>query len=59
MEEQRISMMYVNLMKRRLERIWDGLTGGGRHRRSVMPILLIVTVLAVTLAVYFLERQSS
>jgi hypothetical protein len=58
-EEQRISMMYVNLIKRWFEDVWDSMLGGHRRRRSLMPALVVLGVLAVSLAIYFMQKPQT
>jgi aldose 1-epimerase len=44
MEEQRIGMMYVNMVKRSFTSFWDRMFGSGLRRSPLLPFLLILVI---------------
>jgi aldose 1-epimerase len=58
LEEQRISRMYLNLIKKRIEQVWDGISGGEGRRTGFLPALVILVILGGTGAVYVAHRHA-
>ena len=54
MEEQRISMMYLNLVRARLSRMWFNMFGRGPRRSSLLPVV-VVLIIATPVLIYYLH----
>lgn len=55
MEEQRIGMMYLNLLRLWLSKIWDSLFPRGLRRSSALPIMVICGLLLVPAIGWYLH----
>ena len=55
MEEQRIGVMYVNLLKRWISRISEGVFPRGLRRSSALPALIIAAVILVPSILWYLH----
>ncbi len=55
MEEQRIGMMYVNLLKRWWRNAWSGLFPRGLRRSSALPVLVIGLLLLIPAVGWYLH----
>jgi len=56
LEEQRIGMMYLNLLKRWVEGLWEGLFPKGFQRSPALPILVILIVVVSPIVAWRLHR---
>jgi aldose 1-epimerase len=56
LEEQRIGMMYLNLFKRWVGGVWDGIFPKGFRRSPVLPILVILLVVVLPIVAWKLHR---
>jgi aldose 1-epimerase len=56
LEEQRIGMMYLNLFKRWLGGLWDGVFPRGLRRSAALPAIIVLLVVGVPLAAWKLHR---
>lgn len=56
MEEQRIGMMYLNLLKKSIAGLWDGMFPKGFRKSSAVPILLILLVVVGPIVAWRLHR---
>ena len=56
MEEQRIGMMYLNLFKRWVGGIWDGMFPKGLRRSPALPILMILLVIVLPIVAWKMHR---
>lgn len=56
MEEQRIGMMYLNLFKRWVGEIWDGMFPKGFRRSPALPILIVLVVIVGPIVAWKLHR---
>jgi len=56
LEEQRIGMMYLNLFKRWVRGVWDGLFPEGFRRSPALPILVILIVVVFPVVAWKLHR---
>lgn len=56
LEEQRIGMMYLNLLKRWLGDFWDGLFPKGFRRSPALPILVVLLVILLPIGTWKLHR---
>lgn len=56
MEEQRIGMMYLNLLKKSIAGMWDGMFPKGFRRSPALPILAILLVVVGPIVAWKLHR---
>jgi aldose 1-epimerase len=58
LEEQRIGLMYWNLFKRRMLRLWDGLFPRGFLRSPALPMGVVIALIAVPGIGYLLHQHA-
>jgi aldose 1-epimerase len=58
LEEQRIGRMYLNLLRRRMTRLWDGLFPRGLLRSPLLPVAVVVTVITIPGVGYLLHQHA-
>src|SRR5450631_4531298 len=56
LEEQRIGVMYLNLFKRWVGGLWDGLFPKGFRRSPALPILVVLVVVVFPIIAWKLHR---
>jgi len=56
LEEQRIGIMYLNLFKRWLAGIWDGMFPRGFRRSSALPVLAATLFIVLPIVAWMLHR---
>ena len=57
MEEQRIGMMYLNLFRRWLAKVWDGMFPRGFRRSPALPMIVIALLILLPITVWILHRR--